>query len=79
MEGAAQAYLLESVADDLAMLVHNVLLDERSSLEELLTALTSKLVVVFDLYVIFAESRQLPIISFISIAHRCRAAQTHSW
>ena len=74
MEGAAQAYLLESVADDLAMLVHNVLLDERSSLEELLTALTSELVIVLDLYVVFAESRQFPVVSFISIAHRYRAA-----
>jgi hypothetical protein len=48
------------------MLVHNVLLYERSCLEQLLTALAPELIVVLDLDVVFAESCQLAVIALIS-------------
>lgn len=48
------------------MLVHDVLLYERSCFEQLLTALAPELVVVLDLDVVLAESCQLAIVGLIS-------------
>ena len=60
--GRGAAHLVQLVANDFRVLVHDVLLHERCCLEQLFARLASELAVVLNLDVVLAETGQLAVL-----------------